>query len=185
MEKNEKIETGNFIEELDILSYEDEVIELDEDIDLSEDQQKIEKLSKKQRDIVENVVDWLFEKRNYRNNDIDASFKADKIIPLIPLIEGGLITFHEKGITQKLRVPIQLLDKKGNVNKKIDVLEYRTRYQALELNQYTRGINLSKEMNLYMDAQVAVLTNNPRGLIGKLFDLDHSTTRIIQSLYFL
>lgn len=164
---------------------EKEVIEFHEDVEQSEDQEKIENLSKKHKGIIEDISEWLISKRNYKPYDIDASFKADKLIPLIRFVENGEIEFHEKGITQLLRMPIEVKNAKEQVVKTINKLDYRIKYRAFELNNYTKGINLSKEMNLYMDAQVGMLTQHPRALIGKLFDVDHSSTRLIQSLYFL
>lgn len=165
-----------------------EVIELHEDFmdpQLSENQEKIEALNDKQKKIIEKISDWLLKNRNYKEYDIDAEFKVDKLIPLLKFVEHGEIIFNENNIMQTLRIPIELKNGKGDVVKKISKLEYRIRYQAYELNNYTKGINLAKEMNLYMDAQVGMLTGIARSVIGKLYDVDHSLTRLIQSLYFL
>ncbi len=156
-----------------------------EDVQLSESQERLEELSDKQKKIVEDVSDWLIKKRNYKDYDIDAEFKVDKIIPLLKYVENGEILFNEENIVQNLRFPIELRNAKDEVVREIKSLTYKIRYRAFELNNYTKGINLSKEMNLYMDAQVGMLTGIARSIIGKLFDTDHSTTRLIQSLYFL
>ena len=155
------------------------------DVELSENQEKIEALNDKQKKIIENITEWLISKRNYKEYDIDAEFKVDKIIPLLKFIENDEVSFDDKGIIQKLRQPIEQLNTKGEVSNRITSLKYRVRYQAFELNNHTKGINISKDMNSYMDAQVAMLTGTARSIIGKLFDVDHSTTRLIQSLYFL
>jgi len=156
-----------------------------EDVQFSENQEKLEELSDKQKKIVEEISDWLIKKRNYKEYDIDPEFKVDKIIPLLKYVENNEIIFNEENIIQNLRFPIELKNSKEEVVREIKSLTYRVRYRAFELNNATKGINLSKEMNLYMDAQVGMLTGIARSIIGKLFDTDHSTTRLIQSLYFL
>lgn len=164
------------------------VIELHEDFmdpELSENQEKIEALTDKHKAIIESISDWLIKNRNYKEYDIDAEFKVDKLLPLIKFVDHNEIMFNETNITQKLRLPIELKNTKGDTVKKIELLTYRIRYQAYELNNYTRGINIQKEMNSYMDAQVGMLTGIGRSVIGKLYDVDHSLTRLIQSLYFL
>ncbi len=167
---------------------EEKNIEFSEDFldpELSENQEKLENLSEKHKKIVTDISEWLIKNRDYRDYDIDPEFKVEKIIPLLKFVEHEEIVFHEKGITQKLRVPLEMTNKAGEVQKTISKLEYKSRYKAFELNNYTKGINISKEMNLYMDAQVGMLVGYSRGIIGKLSDIDHSLTRIIQTLYFL
>ncbi len=156
-----------------------------EDIELSENQEKIEALTDKEKQTIQFIYDWLIKNRNYKEYDIDAEFKVDKILPLMKFVEHQEIMFNENDITQTLRFPIEQKNAKGETVKKITALTYRIRYQAYELNNYTRGINIQKEMNSYMDAQVGMLTGIGRSVIGKLYDVDHSLTRLIQSLYFL
>jgi len=168
-----------------------ETIDISEDFldsELSENQEKLENLSAKQKKIITDISGWLVKNRNYKDYDIDYEFKVDKIIPLLKFVEHGEIIFDENGITQNLRVPLnltRLVRGKEETVKQITQLQYKSRYRASELNNYTKGINIAKEMNLYMDAQVAMLVGSSRGVIGKLFDSDHSLTRLIQSLYFL
>jgi hypothetical protein len=183
--KTEKME--NYDDKIDGLEKDNVIgIPMDfEDPELSENQEKIEALTDKQKEIIEDVSEWLISKRNYKDYDIDPEFKVEKIMPLLRFIEHDEISFNDDGIVQNLRSPLELKDKKGNTVKTISKLNYKIRYKAFELNNYTKGINLAKEMNLYMDAQVGMLCNVSRSIIGKLFDTDHSLTRSIQSLYFL
>ena len=73
----------------------------------------------------------------------------------------------------------------GDVTRKITELRYRTRYQDYELDSYTRGINIQKETMVYARAQIALLTNTARGIIGKLSDTDSNNSKLISALYFL
>lgn len=167
---------------------EKESIEIPEDFldpELSENQEKLEILSDKHKKIVADISDWLILHRNYKDYDIDSEFKVEKIMPLLKFVEHGEIVFDESGITQNLRVPIDLKNTGGEIVKQISKLQYKSRYKAFELNNYTKGINLAKDMNLYMDAQVGMLVGLSRSIIGKLYDSDHSLTRVIQTLYFL
>lgn len=151
----------------------------------TEQKERLNLLTKKELDIIESIEDWLKLNRGYKDYDFSDEFKVDKLIPLLKLIEHKEVVFNEKSITQFLRVPIEMTNKAGDVVKKITQLDYQVRYQDYELQNYTKGINISKEPMAYVAAQIAMLTNNARSVIGKLYDIDSNNTKLISALYFL
>ncbi len=153
--------------------------------ELSENQEILNKLSKKELDIIESIEKWLITNRRYKDYDFTDDFKVSKIIPLLKFVEHKEIEFVENAIIQHLREPIEMTNKGGDVERKITELRYRTRYQDYELDSYTRGINIQKETMVYVRAQIALLTNTARSIIGKLSDTDSNNSKLISALYFL
>jgi hypothetical protein len=153
--------------------------------ELNENQEKLSKLSKVELEVLESIQNWLITYRKYRDYDFTEEFKVTKILPLIKFVEYKEFEFVDNAIIQHLREPVEMTDLKGNVVKKLTELKYRTRYQDFELDNYTRGINLQKEQLLYIRAQVALLTNTAKSIIGKLSDVDSNNSKLISSLYFL
>lgn len=151
----------------------------------SEFKEKLDLLTKSELSIIELIKNWLIENRGYKDYDFTDEFEVEKLIPLLKLVEHKELVFNENSITQILRMPIELKNRAGDVEKKITELTYRVRYQDYELQNYTKGINISKEPMAYVNAQIALLTNNARSVIGKLYDTDSNNTKLVSALYFL
>jgi len=165
-----------------INEFEYEQVEIKE---LTDDQERLSKLSKEELEVIESIEKWLITYRKYRDYDFTDDFKVKKLIPLLKFTQHGEIEFVENGIIQNLREPIEMTDKSGNTTRKITELKYRIRYQDFELDKYTRGINIEKEAMSYVRAQIALLTDTARGIVGKMSDVDSNTSKLISSLYFL
>jgi hypothetical protein len=153
--------------------------------ELTENQEKLEKLSKKELEIIESIETWLKSHRGYRDYDFTDDFKVEKLIPLIKLVEYKEFEFTDTCIIQHLRNPIEMKNKSGDTEKRITELKYKTRYQDFELQNYTKGINVSKEPMTYIAAQIAMLTGTAKSIIGKLYDVDSNNSKLISALYFL
>lgn len=147
--------------------------------------EKIDSLSVKDKESVEVIKKWLVANRGYKDYDFDNEFTESKIVPLLKFVNHGEILFKGAEITQKLRSPLQMENAKGEVVSEITELKYKARYRDRELQNETKGINVSKEPMKYINAQIAVLTGNSIGVIGKLWDVDAGNCKLISSLYFL
>lgn len=158
---------------------------LEEIKELTENQEKLDQLSKKEIDIIESLETWLKSHRGYRDYDFTDEFKVDKLLPLIKLVEHKEFEFTDAGIIQHLRNPIELKNRSGDTEKRITELKYKTRYQDFELQNYTKGINISKEPMAYVSAQIAMLTGTAKSIIGKLYDVDSNNSKLVSALYFL
>lgn len=152
------------------------------DIEFTE---KLDKLSSSQIDTMRSIEDWLTVNRDYRDYDLSDKFRAEKLIPLIKYVDHGELVFEDNRIIQKLRKPLELTNKGGEVTKTITELSYKSRYQDYEFQSYTKGIDISKEPIKYVNAHIAMLTNQSSGIIGKLYDTDSGLTKLVSGLYFL
>ncbi len=146
---------------------------------------KTETLSKSDNEVIESIKDWLIANRGYKEYDFSEDFVSEKLLPLLKLVKHGEIIFGDNKITQKLRIPLEAKNSKGDTEKRITELNYKVRYQDWELQNYTKGINVSKDPMAYVTAQIAMLTDQPKGIIGKLYDVDSNNTKLISALYFL
>jgi len=154
-------------------------------VELTEEEEKLSKLTKDENCIIEQIESWLKTNRGYKDYDFSPEFKVNKLIPLLKLVKHNELCFEQDSITQILRNPIEMTDKAGNVIKKITEFKYKSRYQDYELQSHVRGINLEKEPMMYVNAQIAMLTNTSKSIIGKLWDIDSNNSKLISALYFL
>lgn len=153
--------------------------------EFTENQEKLQQLTDEEFGIIESIESWLKTNRGYKDYDFTDEFKVDKLIPLIKFVKNKEVVFNQDSIVQVLRNSIELKNRAGDTESTISELKYRVRYQDYELQKYTKGINISKEPMAYINAQIALLTNTAKSVIGKLWDVDSNTTKLISALYFL
>lgn len=156
-----------------------------DDVEMTEEQEKLSKLSDSDNQIMSNIIDWLRKNRDYRDNDFTDKFKADKIIPLIKHVNYGDLEFKEEVITHKLRRPLEFKYSSGKTGRILQELNYQPRYQDHQLQSASKGIDLNKEGLKFISAQISVLTGEATSVVSKLWDLDASISKLISSLYFL
>jgi len=156
-----------------------------DDVELTEEQEKLEKLSSSEKDVMNKIIDWLKVNRDYRNEDFSDKFKAERIIPLIKYVNYGDLIFEENTIKHKLRRPLEFKNASGQTGRTLETLTFQPRYQDYQLQNASKGIDLNREGLKFVSAQISVLTGEAASVISKLWDFDSSIAKLISSLYFL
>jgi hypothetical protein len=122
-----------------------------------------------------------FEGKNLTKDEIAIEIeKSDEVREaIISAIQNGTLEVTETNVYQKLKTPIK--DKEGKIL--MDKLVWEVDYQAYQLAQNTKGLDLEKDLLTVGLALIATRTNQSRVLIGKLFTKDFKLAKNINALF--
>jgi len=122
-----------------------------------------------------------FEGQGMSKEDIALEIeKSDEVREsIISGLQSGILTVTDTNLVQKLKTPVK--DAKGNIL--MDKLVWESDYQAFQLAQNTKGLDMEKDMLNIGLALIATRTNQSRILIGKLFTKDFKLAKMINSLF--
>lgn len=123
---------------------------------------------------VEELNKWLDAKRITGNKRKSNEEIEEELIDAIE--EGWLVLNDDFSFTQKLKFPIE-------GTSKIEELKHQFRVKVGELNAKLRGVKMDDVVGR-VQTYVAVLTDQPKGLIGALDTADYSIASSIATYFF-